>query len=193
MRLRTELLRQTIDAVGGESMSVLDVGSAVAETIEFFSQYRCKLHFADLIGEIDAARSLGAERIDFVGILQALTDARFDLILFWDVLNYIDRQDFAAFNDAITAVIHPRTIAHAFIAFTPGVPLGGLRLGVGEDADVVVKAEEGPAPHPKARAELGELLPVLRIDRGTLLQENRQELALVVSQAGLERLDAESR
>ena len=48
----------------GRRLTILDVGAALPETVEFFSRFKCRIHFIDLFSEPVALRGLG-----FVGAL----------------------------------------------------------------------------------------------------------------------------
>ena len=181
--MATQLLRYAVAMPETEGpAAVLDVGPAVPQTLDFFGQFRCRIHFADLFDELEAVARSG-DRVDFFDLLDFPAGTQFDLILFWDFLNYIDRPYFEAFNESLSRYIHEGTRAHAFIAFSPGVPLTGYQYGISRRDQLVVRSEQAEVPFPQARSDVGELLPQFRIDRGTLLQQNRQELLLAISRS----------
>ena len=87
-------------------LSVLEIGPALPETIEFFSQFKCRLHFAamytDPILQMQSGEYTEAELAEQISqSLGFSKDTRFDLCLFWDFLNYLDDKALRAFNTAI--------------------------------------------------------------------------------------------
>jgi hypothetical protein len=76
-------------------LSVLEIGPALPETIEFFSQFKCRLHFAamytDPVLQAQSGDYTEAELADQMTRSFGFSkDTRFDLCLFWDFLNYLD-------------------------------------------------------------------------------------------------------
>ena len=67
----SSLLPTLLDGIDEEQLlTVLHIGPAVPETVEFFCHYRCKLHFIDLFSELD---HLQVEDDDASGAQAALT------------------------------------------------------------------------------------------------------------------------
>ncbi|MGA9575713.1 MAG: hypothetical protein WBS20_17360, partial [Lysobacterales bacterium] len=76
-------------------LSVLEIGPALPETIEFFSQFKCRLHFAamytDPILHMQSGDYTEAELAEHItASLGFRKGTRFDICLFWDFLNYLD-------------------------------------------------------------------------------------------------------
>jgi len=134
--LQTRLMPDLIEKSAGNSrLIVFDVGYGVHETVEFFGNRRCRLHFRALQdslltppvirsktpygqlpdpAEHDAALYLAwLERFRAAMLFEHGT--RFDLCLFWDFLNYLDDQALKAFADALAPFTGPQTLGHAFI------------------------------------------------------------------------------
>lgn len=78
---------------------VLDLGSACKQNIEFFGQFSCKIYIEDLYNTLASFDYLAPEdgfsydRI-FDYLLPFTDNTRFDLILAWDLFNYLDRDQF---------------------------------------------------------------------------------------------------
>jgi len=105
-------------------LSILEIGQALPETIEFFSQYKCRLQFAgmytDPVLEMQKGEFTEAELVDHIKQSFAFPKkTRFDVCLFWDFLNYLDDKTLRAFNTAIKPHLHKSTRAHAFTVRTP--------------------------------------------------------------------------
>ena len=75
-------------------LSILEIGPALPETVEFFSQYKCRLHFAamytDPVLQMQRSECTEAELVThFTQTFGFQKGTRFDLCLFWDFLNYL--------------------------------------------------------------------------------------------------------
>ena len=134
--LQTRLMPDLIEQLAGNSpLMVLDVGIGVHETIEFFGNRRCRLHFSALhdslltppairsktpFGQLPNAdeheTALYQAWLDrFRSALQFEPGTRFALCLFWDFLNYLDDLALRAFADALAPFTGPQTLGHAYI------------------------------------------------------------------------------
>ena len=83
MRMSSALLPRAFERVGRErKFTVLDLGSPTPQSVRFFNQFSCRVYFAGLLDE-DGEEGLGTG-LDFPD------DVRFDVCLFWDVLNYLN-------------------------------------------------------------------------------------------------------
>jgi len=157
-------------------LTILDLGPAVPETVEYFGQFRCRLYFADLFAEPIEG---GADNV-----LQTLLDypvhVQFDLCLFWDFLNLLDIDALRAFDAALKPYVHRGTRAHGFAAMNAMHALSIHHYGVRSADELVVRddplARRAARPHPQAL--LKQALTCLEIKRGTLLREGRLEVLL---------------
>jgi hypothetical protein len=192
---QTLLLPMVLERIDeARPLTVLDVGGGNAETIEFFSRYRCRLHFADLF---DTAELGGVPEDEdpvayFTGVFRALldfqADTRFDVCLLWDFLNYLPVPALTGFSRALRPFLRADTVGHGFGAFkatAPGsswtAPEQGFAYGVVDQETLVVRPRPGAsrAPtHPHSRKVVAEALECFEIARGTLLQDGAMELLL---------------
>jgi len=100
-----EQLRGAIDLHQGEGeeerheremlRSILDLGRPCGDNVAFFSKLRCKLYIADFFRSLteDGARArldAGAFRAACSRHLDFAAETRFDLILAWDLFNYLE-------------------------------------------------------------------------------------------------------
>ena len=157
-----------------ERLTILDLGPAAPETVDFFGQFRCRLFFADLFSEPtdgDAATS-------FQTLRDYPVQVQFDLCLFWDVLNLLEVDELRAFNAALRPYVHAGTRAHGVAAMNATHALSIHHYGVRSTQELVVRpdplARRATRPHPQAL--LKRYLTCLEIKRGTLLREGRLEV-----------------
>ena len=179
-----KLLRVLFEDITDEQrISVLHFGPALPETVEFFSNYRCKLYFVDpfeelpLVADLEQGVSL-QQRID--QLLDFPADTRFDLCLFWDLLNYLQADAVQLISARLKAYLKPHALAHGFSVHNTRSPQRDARFSiVGLDQ---LKLRERPkrlpgyAPLPQSR--LKELLAGFEVKRSVLLADSRLEMLL---------------
>jgi hypothetical protein len=196
---QTLLLPLLFESVDDEDrITVLDAGSGVAETLTFFSRYRCRLHFAALFDapalHAESLPALGPEDDPqdyfdevFAGLLNYPEGTRFDLLLLWDFLNFLPVPALRAFGQALRPFLHRGTRAHGFGAFkanAPGTsrdaPEIALRYGVLDQDRLVVRPRTDGVltGYPHSRTVLADALGCFEVVRGTLLREGGMELLL---------------
>ena len=167
-----------------QALTVFHVGSALPETVDFFSNYRCKLHFIDVFAAlpiITAEDAIPTPVEQFQELLQFPQDTVFDILLFWDVFNFLD-------SDAIKillTLLHPHmkqsSLAHAFSVHNRKAPQKDHCYGIQQMDTLSVRDRRttppGYAPH--SQRELTGLLDCFRLDRSVLLPDSRLEMLLL--------------
>ena len=79
--------------------AILDLGSPWERNIDFFSQFPCVLHIADLLRVLadDPAMSTPEEERDLQQVIERAISydgqVRFDAVLGWNVFDYLDQGD----------------------------------------------------------------------------------------------------
>lgn len=169
-------------------LSVLEIGPALPETINFFSQYRCRLHFAAMYSDPILQMQLGDLSEDELAdhIRQSFgfrKNTRFDICLFWDFLNYLDDKAVRAFNKAIEPYLHKNTRAHAFTVRTLDTSFANQRYGIEQAHMFSIRQGNGAQAKtfPHTQAILVNLLPNFDIDQGMLLPDGRLEVLMTAS------------
>ena len=166
-----------------ERLTVLHIGSALPETVEFFSRYRSKLFFVDIFSELpiqwQEERDLSLVQ-QFTEILGLPDGTQVDICLFWDVFNYLDSDSVAAFLSVLRPHLHSKTLAHGFGVYNLKNQQSGQYYGI-ESADAIrVRTRAamlpGYAPHPQSK--LKNLLDCFNFDRSVLLSDSRLEILL---------------
>ena len=180
-----ESLFEQLDVGVGTCLTVFDVGPAVSETVDFFAQTRCRLHFADLFSErfVRHQQHNAAEGILLKNFQRALhfpPDTKIDICLFWDFLNYLDEPALGAFNAALRPFMHKGTLAHGFGVLNAKTTLLNKQYGLADRDTIVVRSrhEEQLVPHPHSLAHLKRTLCGFDINRSTLLSDGRLAMLL---------------
>ena len=116
-----------------QAVTVFHVGPALSDTVDFFSHYRCKLHFIDLFSELPivAAEDEGPTlEQQFDELLQFPAHTLFDICLFWDVFNFLDSAAISAFLTALRPHLKADTMAHGFSVHNLKTPQGSHLYGI---------------------------------------------------------------
>ena len=94
-----------------DPISVLDVGAGTRSTLDFFAQFRCRVHFLDLFAiqaELQATESV-TEEVAYQTFSEALNEygeTLFDVCLFWDFLNRLDAPLRKGFSNALRPYLY---------------------------------------------------------------------------------------
>ncbi len=169
-----------------ERVTVLHIGAALPETVDFFSHYRCKLHFVDLFAELPLEEDPEQPSLQqrFGKWFDFPPGTRFDLVLFWDLFNYLDDRAIGALMAALRPWLLPDSRAHGFAVHNPrtATPRHETFAIAGAEALVLRPRPDTPpgyAPLPQSR--LQDLLDGFRFERTVLLADSRLELLLSAS------------
>ena len=166
----------------GELVTVFHVGSALPETVDFFSNYRCKLHFVDLFSALPIACDYGKTESLEYQLEQALTfssNTRFDVCFFWDLFNYRIAEPSARCT-ALQPYLKKSTVAHAFSVHNLKIGQNSHLYGI-QQPDILSFKERRtalPGYSPHSQNQLKQLLHCFRIERSVLLTDSRLELLL---------------
>lgn len=166
-------------------LTVLEIGTALPETVDFFSEYRCRLHFLDLYDvpflQKPAEPLTGEElREAFAKQFNFPADTRIDLCLFWDFISFLDDSALRAFNGALKPYVHAGTRAHGFGVHHLAVRLEHLQYGIIDQDNVSMRKRpsvEMPY-HPHSQIEMADMLDNFTFERGLLLPNGKLEMLL---------------
>ncbi len=166
---RSMLLPELLTSLAeGESVSVLDLGPAMSDTVRFLSEYRCQLTFADIPSEV----SVNPENL-FDGV----PERQFDIVLMWDMLNYFSDDALSGFIAQLSTFIHEQTLAHGIAVRDARSEIEPRRYAL-HDMDRFSSEAHPEAEFRQAHPQriLKSALAPFTIRRGTLLQDGRLEL-----------------
>ena len=166
-------------------LTVLEVGTALPETVEFFAAHKCRIHFLDLFSEplvqnLQSVTSPKEMQQQFERLLTFPEGTKIDICLFWDLLCYLDDRALSAFNAALRPYLHHGSRAHGFGVHHLAIKLGNRRYGVIDDTTLSVRKCESiqPETFPHSQVEMHEHLSCFDFERGLLLPDGKLELLL---------------
>jgi len=180
--LAAPLFAQVIGDLDAEKrLTVLDLGNVRAGTVAMFSEFRCRLDIADLPDALPLPRDdedPEVRRQALASVFMVHEPEALDLILCWNLLNYLERDDISYLISLLAPRFKPGTRIHALMEYasplmpaTPGawVPDKNARLHASQvDEDQV----DSPRYKPK---ELERLMPQVKPERTVLLGNGLQE------------------
>ena len=163
-----------------ERLMVLDFGYASPSTVEFFSQFKCRLDFIDIysqqfVVEADNECSHGE-------LVKQFTEAiNLDICLFWDFFNYLDGPALKALMVALAPNIDQYSRGHSLGLLNARNQLPFNRYGIHSSASLSQAEREGEQPlvYPHSQRELNSLLDYWEIDKSRLMPDGRVEYILL--------------
>lgn len=173
----------------GATLNVLDVGPAAGQTVEFLSQYRCHLHYADLYDEPGLLTACEPDQLpERVEQLRTVLTApgavrSYDICLFWDLFRCMDPTALPALGRALAELVSKETLAHAFLSH------GRSQIGQGVAARCFAivnhsRARHRPCthrhlvPHNVSQRDVLEKLGCFETDKSRLLQGGLLEVVM---------------
>lgn len=162
---------------------VLDLGAALQANIEFLTGLRAVVHVADLARDLPAAG--GPDPAAAVGprLLEALRvepPTRFDLVLAWDLVNYLPPPALAALAATLSERTRRDSLLLALVWNRPEMPGLPMRFRILDRGRLSYEgATRSLLPAPRYREhDLERLLEGFRVERTFLLRSGLQEYLL---------------
>lgn len=129
-------LRALLDRIRDDrSYTILDLGPALEANVRFWSEFSCRLHIHDLYGrfrENKAAARPGEDSAETT--ISALLDFSevtvFDIILAWDLFNYLDLRELEAFVQKLGRWCRRGTRLFALVSSLPRISALPLRIRI---------------------------------------------------------------
>jgi hypothetical protein len=112
------------------------------------------------------------------GQLLAFPDeTRFDAVLVWDLINYLERREVAALARQLARFCRPGALVFALISILKQIPAEPMRFRILDREHLAYEIKTAAVrPCPRyAPAELNELLRGFRLDRSFLMRHGTQE------------------
>lgn len=182
--MNAPLFRRLLELQSAERRAVvLDLGPARTETVALFSQFRCRLEFADLGDSYEQLNAEGGSPpLQLIeSVLPRRRQEAADIVLCWDLLNYLQRPALKALMARVAARSRPDTLVHALIAYsTPRMPAKPDRYAATPDGQLLIRHTTGAeCAAPRYTPEdLRHCLPDYKVESAILLKNGMQEFLL---------------
>lgn len=164
--------------------SVLDLGPPVGQNLELLSARGCRIRITDLF------RSLSAETLEsreaeacgslFARLLPFDASERFDIVLLWDLLDYLRPHEIAGLMGRVTPACAPRAIVFALVSTLRQIPATPRRYRI-EDAETLSWNASAEVLRPCPRHTQAELIRWMRgfaVKSSFILRNGVQEYLL---------------
>jgi hypothetical protein len=163
-------------------LTILDLGRALPETIDFFAQYRCRIHVTDLYSELKSGKiernsSDKTLQKQFQELFGFEAGTRLDLCLLWDLPHYLDEKQLRAFSSALWPWLHNKTRAHVFGVHSAATILLNREYGIIDRNNLSVRqrSEEQLKNSPHPQSFMSEWLTCFSSGSGVLLPDGKVE------------------
>ncbi len=161
---------------------ILDLGPAVGENIDFFSQFRCRIYIEDLYRTLNSFDYLSpgdgfSYAAVFAYLMPYLKNIRFDFILAWDLFNYLDRDEFRHLIVHLSQFSRKGTILFGLISTLKQIPENPYCFKI-INSEKLLYTQKSRIVKPCPRYEpsdLNELMPSFRICNSFLLRNGFKE------------------
>jgi hypothetical protein len=170
----------------GQKYNILDLGPASNQNIEFFSQFSCKLYIEDLYETLSSFDFFSPEDgFTYDAVLSYLLPypktVRFDLILAWDLFNYLERDVLRNLIQHLSKFSHTGTLLLGLISTRKHIPETPYQFKILDPESMIYRASSSvmkPCPRYEGR-DLGHLLPEFRVCNSFLLRNGFKEYLFV--------------
>lgn len=168
----------------GQKLNVLDLGAALGSNVQRLAEYGCRLDIEDLFAsKSSAAEGGGLSPAFFADFLSSAEGRQFDLVLAWDLFNYLDRKELADLGRRLRQFCKPGALIFALVSYHKTIPAQPIRFRfVDQDEDQLIYERRTTVERPSPRlapAELNALLGGFRVDRSFLLRHGIQEYLFI--------------
>ena len=160
---------------------ILDLGPAVGTNVGFFSHLPCNLFIADLHDALFPGSSEGVirrrELFDQLLRSELPEESDFDLVLAWDLLNYLDTDEMRALSRHLATVCTPGAVLFALVTTRKVMPNKPAVFRILDPSHLSYELEAGvrrEAPRYK-EPDLNRAMPEFNVESTYLLRNGMQE------------------
>jgi len=175
-------LRTALSGLAGDLPGrVLDLGSSVAANIAFYSRFARHIQIVDLLRVMKGEAGEGLTVGPALDWNLAGDDASYDLVLLWDIINYLDREQAVTLIARLHAASRPD--ARFFLMIYVGSEMPAVPPSfeiVADDRVSYRPAASGTIPPARLEpAEVERLLAGFRIEGSFILRHGVREFVAV--------------
>ena len=166
----------------GHKYTILDLGPPVGENVQFFSQYSCRLYIEDLFETVTSFDFLSPEdgfsyEKIFSYLLPYQKSCKFDFILAWDVLNYLDREAFRSLMVHLGRFSRNGTLMFSLISASRHIPETPHRFKIVDDENLLYVSQSSvlrDCPRYES-TDLAHMMPGFRVANSFVLRNGYRE------------------
>jgi len=161
---------------------ILDLGPALGGNVDFFSQFSCKVYIEDFYRTLTSFDYLSPEdgvsyQAVFEYLLPYRRNTRFDIILSWDIFNYLERDEFQALISHLGHFCHKGTLLFALISTSKYIPEKPTTFRILDQKRLVYQTNSSVLRQCPSyqQTDLNELMPNFRVRNSFLLRNGFKE------------------
>lgn len=187
-RIKSPLLFGVLQQFDPETRyEILDLSPANTDTLDFFSPYRCRLHLPGcrdtLLTQVTAEAQEPATWTQLFNTCLPWPEpapASLDLLLLWDLPNYLNEPGVRALIDYLAPCFSARTALHMYIHTRQTMPVTPCNYRITGEQQVQIETFSAwTAVSPVYYQErLHKLFAPFRVERGMLLANGLQEYVM---------------
>jgi hypothetical protein len=185
---RSLALEALLDGLHPESRpAVLDLGPPVAGNVKFLAALSCRVRVADLLRAL-SSESPENRRPEAMGalyerLLPFAPGERFDVLLAWDVFDYMRPDQVASLMTRLTPACGPDTLALVLASTRRQIPAAPLRHRILDRENLAAEGRVEPVREcPRyTQTALARMMPGFKVRRSFLLRNGIQEYLLARS------------
>lgn len=160
--------------------AILDLGQALGVNVDFWSRFPCRIYIEDFHRSyreaIQSAPEAARESL-IADLLPIAAGTCFDIILAWDLLNYLNQEELNVLIRCLSRWCRPGTLLFALIAAHAQIPAEPSTFRILDRERMIYemhtqKTRPSPGYHPK---DLARLLMPFEISSSFLLRNGIQE------------------
>lgn len=161
---------------------ILDLGPALGGNVDFFSQFSCKVYIEDFYRTLTSFDYLSPEdgvsyQAVFEYLLPYRRNTRFDIILSWDIFNYLERDEFKALIRHLGRFCHKGTLLFALISTSKFIPEKPTTFRILDQKRLIYETNSSVLRQCPTyqQTDLNELMPDFRVRNSFLLRNGFKE------------------
>jgi hypothetical protein len=163
---------------------ILDLGPALGTNVEFWSRFPCRIYIEDFYRNYRNAQASSSEEAGMVKMEELLPQCQgisFDIILAWDLLNYLDQEELALLVRHLMPACRPGTLLFALISSHSNMPEEPCTYRIIDPERMICAVRTDrmracPRYHPK---DIARLMTPFSISSSFLLRNGTQEYVFV--------------
>ncbi len=161
---------------------ILDLGPALGGNVDFFSQFSCKVYIEDFYRTLTSFDFFSPEdgfsyQAVFEYLLPYRKNTRFDIILTWDIFNYLERDEFQALIAHLSHFCHKGTLLFALISTSKLIPEKPTTFKILDQKRLIYETNSSVLRQCPTyqQTDLNELMPDFRVRNSFLLRNGFKE------------------
>ncbi len=160
---------------------ILDLGPALGANVDFFAQFSCKVYIEDFYRTLTSFDYLSEDKLSYQAVFEYLLpnqkNTRFDIILGWDLFNYLERDELQSLILHLSHFCHKGTLLFALISTSQYVPEKPTTFQIVQHDRLLYQTNSTVLRQcPRyQQTDLNKLIPNFRVSNSFLLRNGFKE------------------